>query len=102
LAVANTCGIERFLIWGFSYGGNIGRYLAARSPRVASFIMIGVMFGLGASGDFRQWIIQSRDHWLPLLQAQTDGKLDIRSLSQQDQDLLYGENQRLHTDGIWR
>ena len=102
LAVADACGVERFSIWGFSYGGNIGRYLAARSPRVASFIMIGVMFGLGASGDFRQWIIQSRDHWLPLLQAQTDGKLDIRSLSQQDQDLLYGENQRLHTDGIWR
>jgi pimeloyl-ACP methyl ester carboxylesterase len=88
LAVADACGIERFSIWGFSYGGNIGRYLAAQSPRVASFIMIGVMFGLGASGDFRQWIIQSRDHWLPLLQAQTDGKLDIRTLSQQDQDLL--------------
>ncbi len=88
LEVANACEIEQFSIWGFSYGGNIGRYLAAKSPRVASFIMIGVTFGLGASGDFRQQIISSRDHWLPILQAQMDGTLDIRSPSQQDQEFI--------------
>ncbi|HTY61759.1 MAG TPA: alpha/beta hydrolase [Acidobacteriota bacterium] len=88
LTVACACGIEQFSLWGFSYGGNIGRYLAARSPRITSFIMIGVTFGLGASGDLRRWIIDSRDHWLPVLQAQADGTLNIRSLSQQDQDVL--------------
>ena len=88
LAVADACGIDEFSLWGFSYGGNIGRYLAAQSPRVLSFIMIGVTFGLGASGDFRQWIIDSRDRWIPILQAKTDGRLDIHTLSQQDQDLL--------------
>ena len=88
LAVANACGIERFALWGYSLGGNIGRYLAAQSSSVASLIMIGVTFGLGASGDFRRLILSFRDHWLPILQAQTDGVLNVLSLSQQDQELL--------------
>jgi pimeloyl-ACP methyl ester carboxylesterase len=92
LTVANVCGIEQFAIWGFSYGGNIGRYLAAQSPRVASLIMMGVSFGLGATGDFRRSIITFRDHWLPILQAQTDGVLDVQSLTQEDQDQLQGSD----------
>ena len=32
LAVANACEIDQFSLWGFSYGGNIGRYLSAQSP----------------------------------------------------------------------
>ena len=50
--------------------------------------MIGALFGPGASGDFRQQIIDARDHWIPILQAKTDGKLDISTLSQQDQHFL--------------
>jgi pimeloyl-ACP methyl ester carboxylesterase len=88
LAVADACGIEQFSLWGFSYGGNIGRYLAAQSPRIVNFIMIGATFGLGASGDFRQWVIDSCDHWIPVLQAKADGTLELQALSQQDQDLL--------------
>jgi len=59
-----------------------------QSLRVLNFIVIGVSFGLEASGDFRQWIIDSRDHWAPILQAKINGTLDIRTLSQQDQDFL--------------
>ena len=88
LAVANACGIDELSLWGFSYGGNIGRYLAAQSPRVLNFIMMGALFGPGASGDFRQQIIDSRDHWIPILQANTDGRLDVNALSPQDQDFL--------------
>ncbi len=88
LDVADECGIDQFSLWGFSYGGNIGRYLAAQSPRILSFIMIGVTFGLGVSGDFRQSIIDAHDHWIPILQAKTDGMLDVHTLSQQDQDIL--------------
>jgi len=65
LAVADACGVERFTIWGFSYGGNIGRYLAAQSERVAKIIIMGIPFGLGASGDFRRSIEDSRAHWAP-------------------------------------
>jgi pimeloyl-ACP methyl ester carboxylesterase len=95
LAVANECGIDQFALWGFSLGGNIGRYLAAQSPRVTSLIMIGVSFGSGASGEFRQFLIKFRDHWLPILQAQTDGTLDIQSLSEQDQEQLKSGNMPL-------
>jgi pimeloyl-ACP methyl ester carboxylesterase len=88
LAVADACGLERFTLWGYSYGGNIGRYLAAQSRRVAKLIMVGIPFGLGASGDFRQFILDFCDHWSPILQAQRAGTLDIASLSADDQDEL--------------
>jgi len=88
LAVADACGIDQFALWGFSLGGNIGRYLAAQSPRVNKFILIGVSFGLGASGEFRKFLINFRDHWLPILEAQKDGMLDVQSLSEQDQEQL--------------
>lgn len=88
LTVADACGVERFTIWGFSYGGNIGRYLATESPRVAKLIMIGVTFGPGASEEVRQFVLSFRDYWLPILQAQTDGTLEVQSLSQEDQDHL--------------
>lgn len=88
LAVANACAIERFTICGFSYGGNIGRYLAAQSTRVAKLIMIGIPFGLGASGEFRQFILNFRAHWLPIVEGQAQGVIDTRSLSPDDQDDL--------------
>jgi pimeloyl-ACP methyl ester carboxylesterase len=53
LAVADACGAERFDLAGYSLGGNTGRYFAAMSPRVARFVMIGVGFGPGSSGAFR-------------------------------------------------
>src|SRR5262245_19202104 len=31
LAVANAVKAQRFSIWGFSYGANVGRYVASRS-----------------------------------------------------------------------
>jgi pimeloyl-ACP methyl ester carboxylesterase len=88
LAVADACGLERFTLWGYSYGGNIGRYLAAQSHRVAKLIMVGIPFGLGASGAFRRFILDFRDHWSPILQAQQAGTLDLASLSADDQDEL--------------
>ena len=88
LAVADACDVERFTIWGFSYGGNIGRYLAAQSDRVAKIIIMGIPFGLGASGEFRQFIKGFRAHWRPILQAQSEGRLDIASLSKEDQEEL--------------
>jgi pimeloyl-ACP methyl ester carboxylesterase len=85
LAVADACGVEQFTIWGFSYGANVGRYLAAQSHRVEKLIMMGIPFGLGAAGAFRQGIEEFRNHWLPILQAQSKGTLDLTSLSTEDQ-----------------
>lgn len=54
LAVADACGAARFDLVGYSLGGNTGRYFAALSPRVSRFVIIGVGFGPGASGAFRE------------------------------------------------
>jgi pimeloyl-ACP methyl ester carboxylesterase len=88
LAVADAAGVERFCIWGFSYGGNIARYLAAESARVSKLIIIGIPFGLGASGEFRGFIEGFRSHWTPIVQAFNEDKLDKDLLSEEDQRLL--------------
>jgi pimeloyl-ACP methyl ester carboxylesterase len=86
LAVADACGVERFTLWGFSYGGNIGRYLAAQSARIAKLIMIGIPFGLGVAGSFRESICAFRDRWAPSVSALQAGTLDLATLTQAAQD----------------
>lgn len=88
LAVADACDVVRFTLWGFSYGGNIGRYLAAQSDRVEKIIIMGVPFGQAAVGDFRQFIVEFRAHWQPILQAQQAGTFDPATLSAEDEDVL--------------
>lgn len=88
LAVADACDVEQFTIWGFSYGGNIGRYIAVQSERVVKLIVMGIPFGLGASGQFRRFIEEFRDHWQPILQAQNEGTLDVAALSDEDREEL--------------
>ena len=54
LAVADALNVDRFVLWGFSYGANVGRYLAARSDRVRAMIYIGINFGDAVEGRFRE------------------------------------------------
>jgi pimeloyl-ACP methyl ester carboxylesterase len=69
LAVANAVKAERFAIWGFSYGANVGRYLAAVSDRVRGMVYIGIPFGAAADGIFRERILgmPNRPAWLAAL-----------------------------------
>ena len=99
LAVADACNVEQFTIWGFSYGGNIGRYVAAQSDQVEKLIIMGIPFGLGAPGDFRQSIEEFRNHWLPILQSKNEGTLDITSLSTEDQKACQETN--IAVDVAW-
>lgn len=92
LAVADACHLEHFALWGFSYGGNVARYLAVQSERVTKLIVIGIPFGLGADGEFRQSIEQFREHWEPILHAQRNGTLDTSTLTQEDQATLDSTN----------
>ena len=92
LAVADACQVEHFALWGFSYGGNLARYLAAQSERVTKLIVIGVPFGLGADGEFRQSIEQFRAHWEPILHGQRNGTVDTSTLTQEDQAMLESTN----------
>lgn len=88
LAVADACGIDCFTLWGFSYGGNIGRFLAVRSKRVSKLIMMGIPFGPAASARFRNFIENYCAHWRPIIAAQHNGTLDLATLSADDQQDL--------------
>jgi pimeloyl-ACP methyl ester carboxylesterase len=92
LAVADACGIEHFVMWGMSFGGKIGCYLAVQSERVAKFVMMGTPMGWGVSGERRQEAIDFCGHWPSIVQAQRDGTLDLDSLSQNDMDVLHHFN----------
>jgi pimeloyl-ACP methyl ester carboxylesterase len=84
LAVTDAAGASGFRLWGYSYGGNIGRYLAARSQRVERFAMIGVEFGPAADEGFRGTIEQMQEHWRPVLEAERDGTLDIGEIPERE------------------
>jgi pimeloyl-ACP methyl ester carboxylesterase len=94
LAVADACAVERFTVWAMSYGGKVGRYLAAgcspaaQSARVANIILMGTPLGPGVIGQPRQDAIDFCAHWPPIVQAQREGRLDLASLSPDDQDVL--------------
>ena len=61
LAVADAVGAKRFSLWGFSYGANVGRYLASRSDRVSSMIIIGINFGAAVNQTFMDYIKKMPD-----------------------------------------
>lgn len=92
LTVADVCKVERFTIWGMSFGGKVGRSLAAQSKRVDKIILMGTTLGLGASGKLRQDIVDFCAHWSPIMKAHHDGTLDHNSLSQDDQDFMHHFN----------
>jgi len=58
LAVADDANARDFSVWGFSYGANVGRYLAVRSARVTSMVYIGIPFGPAADPMFRDIILK--------------------------------------------
>ncbi len=85
LAVADAAHAQRFSLWGFSYGGNIGRYLAARSNRVEWFAMIGVSFGPSADDNFRGMIQEMQQRWKAIIDADRAGMLDVAQIPEKDQ-----------------
>ena len=44
-AVADAAGAARFHLWGFGHGATVARYLAARSDRVISAVLVGADMG---------------------------------------------------------
>ncbi|MCA1585872.1 MAG: alpha/beta hydrolase [Acidobacteria bacterium] len=84
LAVADAAKAPRFHLWGFGHGASIGRYLAARSDRVISAVLVGATMGPTLTGIVKDAIVGMRAKWQPLLDAQKGGKLDLGSLSPGD------------------
>jgi pimeloyl-ACP methyl ester carboxylesterase len=87
LAVADACGLERFILWGYSFGGNVARYLAARSDRVSKMVMLGNRLS-GVSAEHRQFVFDFRTRWTPVVEAARGGAFNPKSLSQKDQEDL--------------
>jgi pimeloyl-ACP methyl ester carboxylesterase len=86
LAVADAAGAKRFHLWGFGHGASIGRYLAVRSDRVISAVLVGADMGPTISGPVKEAVVAMRAKWQPLLDAQKAGTFDIKKLSIGDRD----------------
>jgi pimeloyl-ACP methyl ester carboxylesterase len=84
IAVADAAGAKRFHIWGFGDGGSIVRYLAARSDRVISAVIVGATLGPAVTGIAKDAITAMRTKWLPLVEAHVAGTLDLKTLSPGD------------------
>jgi pimeloyl-ACP methyl ester carboxylesterase len=69
-AVADACGVARFAIWGFSFGGNIARYLAAWSDRISAVAVIGVPFGPAVDQAFEAYILDFEEKYGHLAEKQ--------------------------------
>lgn len=84
LAVADACDADRFILCGYSFGGNFSRYLATRSERVTKLVMLGNRMGPGVSGEFRQFVFDFRARWAPVVGA-AGNVFDPDCLSEKDQ-----------------
>jgi pimeloyl-ACP methyl ester carboxylesterase len=83
LAVADACGLERFSLCGYSFGGRVGSHLASCSNRIMRLVMIGNRLGTGVSPTHRQFVLDLRARWTTMVEMAGD-KFDLQSLSEKD------------------
>ena len=83
LTVADDCNIESFSVWGFSFGGNIARCLAARSDRIEKAVIGGVAFGPSIPESLT-WVDDYIAKWEPLVEAIKQGDLTPDDLNKKD------------------
>jgi pimeloyl-ACP methyl ester carboxylesterase len=88
LAVADAANAPRFHVWGFAYGGLVGRYLAARSDRVKSLAYIAIPFGPAATGVYKDALTGFRARWQPIIAAHEAGTLNRSTISPGDYEAL--------------
>lgn len=84
LAVADAAKAKSFHVYGFGHGGTIARYLAAKSDRVSSAVLVGMTMGPAASGVFKTAIEAMRAKWQPVIDSHVANKLDVKTLSDSD------------------
>lgn len=71
-AVADACGCAQFLVWGYSFGGNIARYLGARPERVRAMVITGAPFGAAVDPAFDAYIDEFVQKWEPVVRAEAE------------------------------
>jgi pimeloyl-ACP methyl ester carboxylesterase len=72
--LADACDAQRFAIWGYSFGGNIARYLGAWSERVTALAVIGVPFGPAVDEAFDRFIDDYLKKYEHLISAYQNGE----------------------------
>lgn len=74
-AVAEACQARQMLVWGYSFGGNIARYLGTWSERVKAIAIIGVPFGPAVDEEFNLFIDEFIEKWGAQAEAYRTGAL---------------------------
>ena len=95
IAVAEDCALKEFKIWGYSYGANIGRYLAAQSDRVERIAILGIPFGPGATGGFRKSLEETIPRWEGFLEAKRNGSIKMSELDEMEIEHLESSSMKL-------
>jgi pimeloyl-ACP methyl ester carboxylesterase len=70
--VLDICNVDRFLIWGHSFGGSISTQLATRSERLMRAVIAGSFFGRVYNEKRVNEIVEG---WENVLKAQQEGNL---------------------------
>ncbi len=73
-AVADACDAPQFAVWGFSFGGNVARYLAAWSGRVTALALVGAPLGPAVDAEFDRYIDDFAEKYAHLARAKTEQK----------------------------
>jgi pimeloyl-ACP methyl ester carboxylesterase len=73
--ITDACGVQQIGVWGYSFGGNIARYLGAWSARVKAIAVIGVPFGRAVHEEFDRYIDEFIEKYGSLARAYSEGTL---------------------------
>jgi pimeloyl-ACP methyl ester carboxylesterase len=76
--VAEACGVKQMRVWGYSFGGNIARYLGAWSDRVKAIAVIGVPFGCVVQEEFDRYIDEFIEKYGPLARSYNEEKMSVK------------------------
>ena len=73
--IVKAVGAGEVVVWGYSFGGNIARYLGAWSNWVKAIVVVGVPFGKAVDKPFDHYIDEFIQKYGSLAEAYKDGKL---------------------------
>jgi pimeloyl-ACP methyl ester carboxylesterase len=75
-AVADACGAGQLAVLGYSFGGGIAPYLAARDPRVTAMVILGTpLFGPSVDEESGRFVDQFLAKYGPMVDAYHAGTL---------------------------
>jgi pimeloyl-ACP methyl ester carboxylesterase len=84
-AVTDDCGVDRFLLWGFSFGGTLSLQLAAHSQRVRGAVVAGSFYGPTFSEEQLSSTVALMSR---AAIAKSEGKLDELPLSKEQRSFV--------------